>query len=376
MFNLDIIKAVYEKELREHARSIHMLFVVLLIPVLFIPIVTLSTYNVTETEELHSLGGIAIISQQCQGAVKDLLDGTPCFANSSKALLISQLKNAELEALLDIEKQRVYFANASLTSDITRQAVEHYYLRLSYSETPTLLVEDLKSDASIVNVIGTSLANVLVMLVIVFSFVGAFKFGFDSTTKEKEHGSFKLYAEFKDKVVSIFAGKLAFTSIFSVLTALLSLLGIMLSIILFEVFSGSSTLLAKKEYDQVGALLEYISIISFSDLLIAGLYLIPAIFVISSLINLLGCLAKNMKEAKVFGLVLLVAIIGLTKIDLGDNSLFYTAFTPILNVFSGVNNAFTFEVDYSHLVLSLLINVGICLGILFYINELIVKEKI
>ena len=316
MLNFDIIKAVYEKEFREHTRSIHMLFVVLLIPLIFMPILILSAYSSTEAEEQLSLGGIAIIAQQCHGVSKDLIDDTPCYSKSSKALLIAQLKNAELEALLDIEKQRVYFANASLTSDITRQAVEHYYLRLSHSDTPTLLVEDLKSDASIVNAIGTSLANILVMLVIIFSFVGAFKFGIDSTTKEKEQGSFKLYGEFKGKIVSIFAGKLAFTSMCSVLTALLGLVGIIISVILFEFVSGNSASLPQTEFDQLGAFLDYISIISLSDLLIDGLYLVPAIFVISSLTNLLGCLAKNMKEAKLFSIVLLIAIIGLTKVDI------------------------------------------------------------
>lgn len=375
MFNLSIVKSVYSKEFKEFTQDTRMLLIVFLIPLLFMPAVTLTTYS-TNLEIHQPATKVAIIHNSCQQLSSEQINDTPCYGLSDKNNLLIKLQNAEMEALLDMTQQRVYFANASLTSDLTRQVIEQYYLRLAHSTTPSLSVEDLKSDASMVNVIGTSLASVLVMLVIVFSFVGALNFGIDVTTGEKERGSFKLYAEFKEKIVSIFAGKLVFTSMCSALTAILGIIGIGISVVSIEYFYGDSAAMSQAEFDKVSAFFDYLRILTINDVLVTALYLIPAIFVISSCVNLLGCLAKNMKEAKLLGIVLIIAIVALTKLNLGDEYFFYTAFIPILNVFSGVHNALTFEVDYSHLVVSLIVNISICLNTLFDINKLIIKERI
>lgn len=118
--------------------------------------------------------------------------------------------------------------------------MEQFYLRSTYAPTPPLQIEDLQSDTSVVNIIGTSLANIIVMLIIVFSFVGALNFGMDITVGEKERGSFRLYSEFKDKIQSIFAGKLVFTSFCAALTAALGIVGILLSSVAVDTVYGSA----------------------------------------------------------------------------------------------------------------------------------------
>ena len=222
--------------------------------------------------------------------------------------------------------------------------------------------------------VGTSLANVLVMLVIVFSFVGALNFGMDVTTGEKERGSFKLYCEFKDKISSIFAGKLLFTSLCSGVTAILGIAGIIISMLLIDTMYGDSVAVSQADVDRVAMFFSYLQMLSISDVLVTALYLIPAIFLISSMVNLIGCFAQNMKEAKLFGVLLIVIIMALTKFDLGEDGFIYTAFIPILNVFTGVNNAMTMELDLWHLCVSTLVNVAICINSLFDIKRLIVKE--
>lgn len=375
MFDTAIIRSVYGKEFREFTQDTRTLLIVFLIPLFFIPIITLTTYNANiEAEQvIHSN---ALISSQCEAVPLDVLSGSLCYPQAEKTALLAKLNSAELSAVLDMTSGTLYLANEGLTGEQTIRSLEQDYMRLTYVDTPNLKIEDLESDASVVNVIGTSLANVLVMLIITFSFVGALNFGIDVTTGEKERGSFKLYAEFKDKIFSIFAGKLAFTSLCSGLSAVLGVLGITISILALEFFYGDTSSLSQTEVDKVGAFFHYIQMLSTEDLLVVMLYLLPCIVVISSFVNLFGCLAKNMKEAKLFGLVLMIIIVALTKVDLGEGNFFYTAFIPVLNVFSGVNNSLTMHVDYSHLAVSMLVNFLVCINNLFDIKKLIVKEKI
>lgn len=375
MFNTAIIRSVYGKEFREFTQDTRTLLIVFLIPLLFIPIITLTTYS-SNIEAEQVVGSNALISNQCDTLPLDVMSGALCYPQAEKETLFKKLEKAELSALLDLTSGTLYLANEGLTGEQTIRNLEQDYMRMTYAGMSVLKIEDLKSDASIVSAIGTSLANVLVMLIITFSFVGALNFGIDVTTGEKERGSFKLYAEFKDKVFSIFAGKLAFTSLCSGLSAVLGVLGITISILALEFFYGDTTSLSQTEVDKVGAFFHYIQMLSAEDLVVVMLYLLPCIVVISSFVNLFGCLAKNMKEAKLLGLVLMIIIVALTKVDLGEGNFFYTAFIPVLNVFAGVNNALTLQVDYLHLATSMLVNFLICINNLFDIKKLIVKEKI
>jgi sodium transport system permease protein len=375
MFDTSIIGSVYRKEFREFTQDTRTLLIVFLIPLLFIPIITLTTYSVNiEAEQVMTSN--ALISSQCEAVPLDVSSGSQCYPQAEKTALLAKLNRAELSAVLDMTSDTLYLANEDLMGEQAIRSLVQDYMRLTYVDKPNLKIEDLESDASIVSVIGTSLANVLVMLIITFSFVGALNFGIDVTTGEKERGSFKLYAEFKDKIFSIFAGKLAFTSLCSGLSAVLGVLGITISILAIEFFYGDTSSLSQTEVDKVGAFIHYIQMLTTEDLLVVMLYLLPCIVVISSLVNLFGCLAKNMKEAKLLGLVLMIIIVALTKVDLGEDNFFYTAFIPVLNVFAGVNNSLTLHVDYSHLAVSMLVNFLVCINNLFDIKKLIVKEII
>ncbi|GHF84307.1 hypothetical protein [Thalassotalea marina] len=375
MFNTAIIRSVYGKEFREFSQDTRTLMIVFLVPLLLIPIITLATYS-TNIEVSENQQRRGVIANDCQQIPTEILATTRCVTPSEKASVMQQVKTSELNSLLDLTTKELYLANAALTSEQYLKNIERDFLSLQYSDSTYYQVIDLKSEESIVNVIGTSLANVLVMLIITFSFVGAVNFGIDTTTGEKERGSFGLYAEFKENLTSIFAGKLAFTSFCSALSALLGIVGITLSIVAVEHFYGDTASLTQSESEKVTAFFNYVQMLSLQDVLVVLLYLIPCVVLISSLVNLFGCIAKNMKEAKMLSLVLIILIVTLTKVDLGDGNFFYTAFIPVLNVFTGVNNALTQSVDYSHLVVSILVNISICINNLFDIKKLIIKEKI
>jgi hypothetical protein len=375
MLNLDIIKAVYAKEFRELTQDTRTLFIVFLIPLLFMPAISLTTYssNVTSVEGKQL---VAVIDEKCNDSALTDLSTLYCAASSQKAEVMQDLHDAQLEAVLDVNEGKIYLANATLTSEQTRQAIEKYHLSTAYSDLKQLSVEDLDSKESVLSIVGTSLANVLVMLVIVFSFVGALNFGIDVTTGEKERGSFKLYSEFKERISSIFAGKLIFTSLCSGLTAVLGIAGIIISMLLIDTFYGDQTAMTPGETEKITAFFEYVKMLSFTDIFVATVYLIPAIFVVSSLVNFTGCLARNMKEAKLLGVLLILVIMALTKVDLGAENFFITAFIPVVNVFAGVNNAMTQTLDWWHLLVSTIVNVSICFNSLYDIKRLVVKEII
>jgi len=375
MFNTAIIRSVYGKEFREFSQDTRTLLIVFLIPLLLIPVITLATYS-TNVDVAASENRKVVVSQQCQQLPVDILASSKCITLSERAEALNQLKSAEINSLLDLTENQLYLANAALTSEQYLRNIERDFLNINHSNQSRYEIVDLKSEQSIVKVIGTSLANVLVMLIITFSFVGALNFGIDVTTGEKERGSFNLYAEFKENLTSIFAGKLVFTSFCSTLSAVLGITGITISILAVEYFYGDTNSLTQAESEKVTAFFNYVQMLNLPDILVVLLYIVPCIVLISSLVNLFGCIAKNMKEAKMLSLVLIIVMVTLTKVDLGEANFFYTAFVPVLNVFSGVNNALTQSVDYGHLFVSLLVNFSICLNNLSDIKKLIVKEKI
>lgn len=375
MFNTAIIRSVYGKEFREFSQDTRTLLIVFLVPLLLIPIITLATYS-TNIEVNDNQQRRAVVSTDCQTIPQDILATTRCIAPSEKPSALKQVETAELNSLLDLSANELYLANAALTSEQYLKNIERDFLSLQYRGELAYQVIDMHSEQSIVSVIGTSLANVLVMLIITFSFVGAVNFGIDTTTGEKERGSFSLYAEFKENLTSIFAGKLAFTSFCSALSAVLGIAGITISIVAVEHFYGDTTSLTQSESEKVTAFFNYVQMLNIPDVLVVLLYLIPCVLLISSMVNLFGCIAKNMKEAKMLSLVLIILIVTLTKVDLGESNFFYTAFIPVLNVFTGVNNALTQSVDYGHLAVSILVNVSVCINNLFDIKKLIIKEKI
>jgi sodium transport system permease protein len=376
MFNTAIIRSVYAKEFSEFMQDTRTLLIVFLIPLLLMPAVTLTTYSSGLSADESATPSKAIIASNCNAAFNQNYPDTICFDTAEHEEAVEMVRTARLSAVLDMDNQRVYYANAGLTPQDIKQDIERLYLHMSSGLQPVLTISDMNSEQSVVNIIGTSLANVLVMIIITFSFVGALNFGIDVTTGEKERGSFRLYAEFKDKITSIFAGKLMFTSFCSGLTAMLGIVGIVVSILSVEFFFGANENLTQTEVDKIGAFFQYIRLLSVTDLLVVMAYLFPCIILISSFVNLFGCIAKNMKEAKLFGVVLIALIIALTKVDLGADNFFYTAFVPVLNVFAGINKSLSFDVNLTHLAISILINLSICVNNLFDIKKLIVKEKV
>jgi len=373
MFNSAIVRSVYAKEFREFLQDTRTLIIVFLIPLLFVPAVTLITYSTSMGVE-NKPSAIAVLHNDCSQLPNDIAGQVQCFGPEARTTIQDNLRDGHLDAMLDMSSGTLLLANAALTAEPLQQKMEQFYLRSTYAPTPPLQIEDLQSDTSVVNIIGTSLANIIVMLIIVFSFVGALNFGMDITVGEKERGSFRLYSEFKDKIQSIFAGKLVFTSFCAALTAALGIVGILLSSVAVDTVYGSAASTSASDIDKMSAFFQYLDMLNTADIIVVFCYLIPSIFLISALTNLLGCIAKNMKEAKLLGVLLMMALMALSKIHLGDDMFFFTAFIPVLNVFSGVNMALALEVDYAHLLVATLVNIAICMNTLFDIKKLILKE--
>ena len=125
MLNLDIIKAVYAKEFRELTQDTRTLLIVFLIPLLFMPAVSLTTYS-SNLSQLDVEPNIAVVDSQCSASSIAGMRQMFCADKANTSKLIADLQSAKLEALLDIESSKVYFSNAKLSSEQTRQAIEKY----------------------------------------------------------------------------------------------------------------------------------------------------------------------------------------------------------------------------------------------------------
>lgn len=149
-----------------------------------------------------------------------------------------------------------------------------------YGDTNYFLINQGQTDVDDNVMMGSILGQLLPMLVIMFLFSGAMSIGPEAIAGEKERGTFAtiLITPIKRKELAL--GKIFGLSVLSLLSAISSFLGIILSLPKLINYEGAN-----------------ISIYSFSDYLLILLILFSTIFVIIGIISILSAFAKSIKEA-------------------------------------------------------------------------------
>lgn len=210
---------------------------------------------------------------------------------------------------------------------------------------------------------GMMVAMLLPMLVLMFLFSGAMAIGPEAIAGEKERGTIATLLITPVKRSEIALGKVLGLSVLSLLSALSSFLGIVLS--LPKMFAG-------QDIDM--------SIYTFWDYAQILIVLFSTVFVVVGIISIVSAYAKSMKEAgtMIMPFYILTIIIGITSMfgqEAVSNPLMYMI--PLYNSVQTLIAVFTFdELSWLYMLITVVSNVIYLSLFIFLLNKMFKSEKI
>lgn len=212
-------------------------------------------------------------------------------------------------------------------------------------------------------IMGTLLAQLMPMLVIMFLFSGAMSIGPEAIAGEKERGTIAtiLITPIKRKELAL--GKILSLSVLSLLSAISSFIGIILSL---------PKLINSGDAD--------IAIYSFGDYMMILLVLFSTIFVIIGIISIVSAYAKSVKEAGSYitPIYILTIIISIgTSFSANTDPSIVRFILPIYNSVESLRAIMTFsDKAFLYTVITTVANLGYLALFVGLLNKMFNSEKI
>ncbi len=212
-------------------------------------------------------------------------------------------------------------------------------------------------------VTGIMFSSILPMLVIMFLFSGAMSIGPESIAGEKERNTISTLLITPVKRSEIAIGKILSLSILSLLSAVSSFIGILLSLPKLLNIQGASY-----------------NIYSFGDYMMILALLFSTVFVIVGAISIISAFARSVKEAStsILPLYILTVLVGVTSLfnsSISENPLMYVL--PIYNTVQTMSAILTFNPKMVlYLVITICSNL-VYLGLfVYFLQKMFQNEKI
>ncbi|MFW6299130.1 MAG: ABC transporter permease subunit [Bacillota bacterium] len=214
------------------------------------------------------------------------------------------------------------------------------------------------------NVVAEGIAMIMPMLIIIFLFSGAMSIGPDAIAGEKERGTIATLLVRPVKRSSIAIGKVTSLSLLSLISALSSFVGIILSL---------------PKLMQLDDSMPDVSIYTFQDYLALLVILITTVVFVVGLVSVISAFAKTIKEASmlimpVYFLAMIVGIMNSFGADVHQGALVHLI--PIygqINILAGI---LTFDYSMFNLLLTVVSSLVYTLGFVVLLNVMFNSEKI
>ncbi|MDD3126158.1 MAG: ABC transporter permease [Candidatus Izemoplasmatales bacterium] len=232
-----------------------------------------------------------------------------------------------------------------------------------YEDTTVLLYNVGTQPIDEKKLMGTIMATLLPMLVVMFLFSGAMAIGPESIAGEKERGTMATLLVTPVKRSQIAMGKVASLGVLSLLSAISSFIGIITS---FPKLFGED--------------IDFLSIYGIGEYaMILGL-LFSTVFVIVGVISVVSAYAKNLKEAGtlITPIYLLTIIIGISSIfGEGANASWWYYLIPIYNTVQSLIAVLTFDPNITmYMMITVMANLVFTALLIVLLNRMFNSEKI
>lgn len=234
-----------------------------------------------------------------------------------------------------------------------------YYLEKNNEISNNIYIGEI-SDLNVgVDESARAMASLLTMLVVSFVFSGAISIGADCIAGEKERQTLTTVLMTPNKTSTIVLGKTFAMMIITIISALSSLIGLLLTI---PINGGMFDSSIKLSFQQIGMLA--IALLAFT-------------FVVVSIILLFSTIAKTIKEANSYisPFYLLCTVISIMLFANPDfiNPFYY--YIPVVNNIFIINDCVSGNVDMVNLIITVIISLIVFIYITYIQSRLLENEK-
>lgn len=344
--------------------------------------------NVSSVDDDYSYQVYAIYEDCSQDGIKfaqDLLKNyNITYLNASNKTVTEikeEIKNKEIDLLviykhdlMDLEAKpevSLYYNSVKVESNAIYQNV---LMTISAYESANLedlikinTAEDTYDLASLDEINGSLYAMLLPMLLIIFAFSGVMGIVPDSIAGEKERGTMATLLVTPVKRHNLALGKLISVSIISLVSAVSSFLGTILSL----PFLGSSQMSSISFSNLNYGFLDYLYIL---------LIIITMILLFVGMLSIVSAVAKSVKEANSYStpimiVVLVIAIISMFNARGGDSSI-SLYFIPVYNCALSLSNILAYNVNLIGILITIISNIVYTVLLAVVIARLFNSERV
>lgn len=384
------IWTIFKKEFARVAKDRRMVLSIFILPGLMIYLMYsfmgASLSEITEPSETARSVIVVNMPEELSGLYQDVFEHNFAFSTfDTQELALEELEkvnDGEIHLIvifdegfhqkaLNLEKPgyTVYFNPSDMNSSYSYQQFMGY---LSYYDA--ILLQELNMETSLFaspniheeyderSVSSQMMGMLMPFLIIAFLFSGAMSIGPESISGEKERGTIATLLVTPTKRNEIAFGKIMSLSVLSLISAMSSFLGIILSLPKLLAVDGVSA-----------------NIYGFGDyVLILGI-LASTVLVIVSLISIISAYAKSVKEAGLYIAPLFVVSMMIGAAGMFSNTVpteLGVYFIPIYNSIQALRAIFTFNVDIMLLVVTMVVNVVYTFILAFVLRKMFDSETI
>jgi sodium transport system permease protein len=374
---------IFRKELRNLLKDRRTVFSTLILPLLTIPIIFVGMGSVLGSLDKEARETIYTISIQdntdrrLPAILSTLVSYVPVSIEASPDVTVIFPRSyapgtkAVVRMVYDSSSQKTQFA-----AQMVRQALRQYddliaqellvSHGLSLTDLTTLETVVIDTAPEAVQSGGGMLAMMVPYFLIIFLFAGSMSTGLDVTCGEKERGSLAALLVNQVSRTSIAWGKILHVMTVATASSIATFAGMLISLQL----PGGSGMFGGMD---VGA-----SSIGSTAMLVILLALFSTALLTASLISLLGCLAKTVKEgtAYVMPLYMVVVLIGVTTMYMDPSKNSYLFLIPFVNTIFALKESFMGMVSTTHVLLMIGTNLLYAAVCGFLVSRLFNSERI
>lgn len=256
----------------------------------------------------------------------------------------------------------------NLSNDKIQLALSVYKETVIYNQIGTVFSVNANNTSNVImnenKAVAKGFSLLLPFLIITFLYSGAMSVGPESIAGEKERGTMATLLVTPTNRTHIALGKIFSLTIIATTSAVSSFLGIILSLPKLMGISGEDV---------------NTNIYAFGDYMFLLFVIISTVLVFIGLISVLSAYAKNVKEATVFIMPLMIIsmLIGLTTMFSSNaNQNWYIYLIPVFNSVQMMTGIFSFEFNILHFILTVSSNLVIVSIVIFALTKMFNSEKI
>lgn len=229
---------------------------------------------------------------------------------------------------------------------------------------------DLSQEAHVVNqdkATGKSLSGIVPMLLSIFLFAGAMSVVLESVAGEKERGTLATLLITPVRREAIALGKILSLSVIAILTALSSLLGVLVTLgVVYLIFPEGIGLF--ETFDMRYGIVEFLQM---------GLFMILLVSLYVGILVLISSYSKNIKEAgtMVAPIYMIIVVLSFVNLFSFDIEPIWKYMIPIYGGIIGVKEVLMFQMTLLKIATALFSTAVSMAGLTFWIKRLFNSEK-